>query len=189
MDYRDQIREFVPQTDQEVNDKRIILELIARYPQNILLRENELAHITSSGLVVNESFTRVLFVHHNIYKTWCWTGGHADGGTDLLGVALREVMEETGGTEIRPLSDQIVSLDILPVYGHYKNGKYVSAHLHLNASFLLVGDDSLPLRAKEDENTGAAWFRIDEIDKYSGEPELIRVYRKIFGRIPGLCAR
>ena len=66
MDYRDQIREFVPQTDQEVNDKRIILELIARYPQNILLRENELAHITSSGLVVNESFTRVLFVHHNI---------------------------------------------------------------------------------------------------------------------------
>lgn len=184
MDYRDQIRDFVPRTDQEKNDKRIIQELIARYPHNILLRENETAHITSSGLVVNESFTRVLFVHHNIYRIWAWTGGHADGGMDLLGVALREVMEETGETEIRPLSSQIISLDILPVFGHYKNGKYISAHLHLNASYLLVGDDSLPLRAKEDENSGAAWFRIDEIDKYSNEPEMIKVYRKILDRLP-----
>lgn len=186
MDYRDQIRAFVPRTDQEENDKRIMLDLIARYPQNILLRDNEIAHITSSGIVVNESFTRVLFVHHNIYKTWAWTGGHADGGSDLLGVALREVMEETGETEIRPLSDEIISLDILPVHGHYKNGKYVSAHLHLNATYALVGDDSLPLRAKEDENSGAAWFRIDEIEKYSDESHMIPVYQKIFSRIPEL---
>ena len=35
-------------------------------------------------------------VYHNIYDSWSWLGGHADGETDLLAVALREVKEETG---------------------------------------------------------------------------------------------
>ena len=33
-------------------------------------------------------------VYHNIYNSWSWLGGHADGETDLLAVALREVKEE-----------------------------------------------------------------------------------------------
>jgi len=35
-------------------------------------------------------------IHHNIYKTWTWTGGHLDGEVDLLKLALKEANEETG---------------------------------------------------------------------------------------------
>ena len=35
-------------------------------------------------------------VYHNIYHSWSWLGGHADGETDLLSVAIREVKEEAG---------------------------------------------------------------------------------------------
>ena len=79
--------------------------------------------------------------HHNIYRVWAWTGGHADGESDLLSVALREAREETGVTHLLPLSADIMSLDILPVWGHVKRGRYVTAHQHLNVSYLLVADE------------------------------------------------
>ena len=65
-------------------------------------------------------------VFHNIYRSWSWMGGHADGDRDLLAVARREVMEESGVKALRLLSPEIFSLEILTVDGHIKRGKYVS---------------------------------------------------------------
>ena len=56
---------------------------------DVLVRDNEIAHITSSGFIVNKLRTKVLMIHHNIYNSWGWTGGHADGDEDLLYVAMK----------------------------------------------------------------------------------------------------
>ena len=141
--YVDEIRAYTPQNEQEAADQRLILEYIRLFPDNILTRDNEIAHLSSSGFVVNADGTRVLMAHHNIYKVWAWTGGHADGEGDLLSVALREAREETGVEHIRPLSPAIASLDILPVWGHVKRGKWVPSHQHLNVSYLLVADEAI----------------------------------------------
>lgn len=177
------ILNFVPETEQEQSDSQIILDLITKNPHKILYRESRTAHMTVSGFIVNEARDKVLLLHHNIYRTWTWSGGHADGESDLLAVALREATEETGVTQIYALSKKIVSLDILPVFGHVKKGKYVSAHLHLNASYALTASESCELRIKEDENSGVRWFPFEEIEKVSGEPEICRIYRKILNRI------
>ena len=42
-------------------------------------------------------------IHHNIYNSWSWTGGHADGDKDLLYVAIKEAKEETGVKNIKAL--------------------------------------------------------------------------------------
>ena len=70
--YADDIRAYCPQNEQEETDKRIILEYVDRYPDTVLTRQNEYAHITSSGFVVNADATKVLMAHHNIYKVWAW---------------------------------------------------------------------------------------------------------------------
>ena len=150
--YVDEIRAYTPQNEQEAADQRLILEYIRLFPDNILTRDNEIAHLSSSGFVVNADGTRVLMAHHNIYRVWAWTGGHADGEGDLLSVALREAREETGVEHIRPLSPAIASLDILPVWGHVKRGKWVPSHQHLNVSYLLVADESDALQIREGEN-------------------------------------
>ena len=132
--YADALRAYSPQNEQEDADRRMILEYIRRFPDNILTRDNAIAHMTSSGFVVNADASKVLMAHHNLYRVWAWTGGHADGEADLLAVALREAREETGAEHVRPLSAQIASVDILPVWGHVKGGRYVCAHQHLLSS-------------------------------------------------------
>ena len=93
-------------------------------------------HFTASAWVLNPSKNKVLMLYHNIYQSWSWSGGHADGEGDLLSVAMKEVKEESGLVSLKPLSDSPISIEILGVQPHYKKQKYVSAHLHLNYTFL-----------------------------------------------------
>lgn len=182
MDWINLIKKYTPYNEQEKKDKEIILYCINAF-DDILNRNNEVAHITSSAFVVNKTKSKVLVVHHNIYNSWSWTGGHADGETDLLAVALRELQEETGIKDARPVTSQIFSLDILPVVGHIKREKYVSAHLHLSVAFLIEADEDEALMVKEDENSGVKWIPMEEMTIYSNEPHMQKVYRKIISKI------
>lgn len=182
MNWIDSIKTYLPYNEQEKKDKDIILYCIDKF-DDILTRSNEVAHITSSAFVVNKLRDKVLMVHHNIYNSWSWTGGHADGEKDLLSVAMREVMEETGVKNINPVSSDILSLDILTVIGHVKKGKYVSPHLHLSVAYLLEADEKELLIVKEDENSGVMWVPIDEVNVYSNEPYMQKVYGKLICKL------
>lgn len=182
MNWIDLIKKYKPCNEQEEADKQLIIKYY-EMPQNILTRDNEVIHITSSALVVNKNKDKVLMIHHNIYNSWAWTGGHADGEADLLHVALKEVREETGVTNLIPLTNDIVSIDILPVFGHIKKGKYVSSHLHASIAYLIQADDMEKLIVKPDENSGVKWIPIDELDSYSNEPHMKYVYNKVIAKL------
>ena len=94
----DAIEKYRPYNEQEEMDQPLILNWI-KNEKDAFLRENKIAHITASAWVVNKDRSKVLMVYHNIYHSWSWLGGHADGETDLLSVAIREVKEE-GGKEV-----------------------------------------------------------------------------------------
>lgn len=180
--YLDDIRSYVPQSEAEAADKEQILYYVNQYPDTILSRENRSAHITASGFVVSADGQWVLMAHHNIYKVWAWTGGHADGEADLLSVALREAREETGAAHIRPLSTDIASVEILPVWGHVKRGVYVPSHLHLNVSYLLTADRDGALKVREGENTKVAWLPAEQLLELTNEWQMDEVYIKLLER-------
>lgn len=182
MEFIKQIKDYVTESEQDKNDKKIILDYISDYKNNILTRGNEIAHITSSGFILNKTCDKVLMIHHNIYNTWTWTGGHADGEENLLTTALKEAIEETGVKNIKPLTKDIHSIDILPVWGHMKRGEYVSAHLHLNASYILIADENEELFVNEEETSGLAWISIEDMSEKSNEPFLLDIYFKLINR-------
>lgn len=177
--FRKQIAAYRPTCEQERSDKEIIVHYIEDYAHNILLRDNKVAHMTASGFVMNKDLTKVLVIFHKIYQSWGWTGGHADGDRDLLEIALKEVQEETGLKHVRPLSEQMMSIDILPVWGHKKKEGYVSAHLHLNGAYIIIGDEEEALIVNEEETEGVMWVDADAIEQYSVEPDLNIVYKKL----------
>ena len=172
------LERYAPDCEQEREDRRMMLKYLADFP-DILLRSNETAHFSASAWVVNPARTRALMIYHNIYDSWAWPGGHADGDADLLGVALREVREETGVRKVRPASESPLSLEILPVNAHFKRGRYVVPHLHLNLTYLLIAEEAQQTRAKPDENSGVRWFELDEAVAASSEPDMRTVYAKL----------
>ena len=170
---------YVPYNEQEERDRDIMLQLL-KTQENILERENQTAHFSASSWLLNKEHTKVLMIYHNIYHSWSWTGGHADGEANLLEVAKREAMEETGIKNITTVSDEIYSVEILTVDGHVKRGSYVPSHTHLNVTYLMEADEQEVLRVKPDENSGVKWFFLDEALKACTESWMVEhIYTKL----------
>lgn len=179
MNLKEQIKNYIPYNEQEDCDKKIMLKYLNTF-DDVLTRDNELGHFTASAWVMNKERTKVLMIYHNIYNAWTWTGGHADGEENLLATAIREVKEETGIKKIRPLIDEIFSLEVICVDGHIKKGKYVGSHVHLNLTYLLEADELENLSIKEDENSGVKWIDIEDIKNVCNEEWMIKnVYNKL----------
>ena len=179
----DQIAAYIPYNDQEAADKDLILHWIQDH-EDAFTRQNKVAHMTASAWVVSRDRSKVLMVYHNIYNSWSWLGGHADGDTDLLAVALREVKEESGISNVCPVSKNIYSLESLTVDGHVKKGQYVSSHLHLNVTYLLEADSDETVSIKEDENSGVTWFTPEEALAKPTEPWFVtHVYAKLIDKL------
>ena len=178
-----QLEGYAPWNEQEARDKAVLLTML-RSGRDLWTRENETAHLTASAWVTDPTRTKVLMCYHNIYHSWSWLGGHADGDRDLLGVALREVREESGLASVRPVSEDLFSLEILTVDGHEKRGRYVPSHLHLNVTYLLEADDTETLAVKPDENSAVGWFGLDEAVAASSEPWFReRIYAKLNAKL------
>ena len=184
MSLKDEIEAYVPVNRQEENDRIIMLDMIGE--KGIFTRENKTAHFTASCWIVNETFDKVLMCYHNIYDSYSWLGGHCDGEKDLLKVALREAQEESG-IKVRAYDGKIVSLEVLPVNGHEKKGEYVSSHLHLNVTYLLIGNDGDPLVVSPSENSDLKWFDLDKVLSCGSEQWFnTRIYPKLIDRVKSI---
>lgn len=190
----EQLQNYVPYNEQEEVDKELILQYINLFERktnnltktevessisNILTRENTLCHFTASNWIVNKERTKILMAYHNIYNSWAWTGGHADGEEDLLFVAKKEAEEETGLKELKLLSDGIYAIEILTVNSHKKRGQFISSHLHLDCCFLWEADEHDLVRMKADENSGVEWIAIDKVLEVVTEEHMKPIYEKL----------
>lgn len=177
-----QIEAYIPRNEQETADRQLMLAFMERNP-DCLERSNMAAHFSASGWIVNRKRDKVLLCYHKVYDSWSWTGGHADGESNLEAVAIREAQEETGVHAVPVFPGSIFSLECLYVMGHEKRGQYVPCHLHLNLTYLLEADENEVLTVNQEENSGVRWFPNAEVLTRPTEPWMVeRIYRKLLER-------
>jgi len=175
------LEEFKPQDHQEKTDIEKIIELILQY-EDIFVRECLPAHITASALVVNPETMMVLLHNHRKLNKWLQFGGHADGDTDLIRVALKEASEETGLHDLKfylsSVNEQPSPIDIELQTIPEKNG--VPEHYHLDFRFLLFTSEKDIPTPDESESQELGFFSFLDIEKMGDklDPALMRLITK-----------
>ncbi|HAK50535.1 MAG TPA: nucleoside triphosphate hydrolase [Gammaproteobacteria bacterium] len=115
-----------------------------------------------------------MLTHHRKLDRWLQPGGHADGQSDVLAVAMREAEEESGLWEIEPVSDSLFDIDIhlIPARGNE------AEHFHYDCRFLLrsVGSDQYTVSEESDD---LAWILLSDMASYTSEVSITRMVDKV----------
>jgi 8-oxo-dGTP pyrophosphatase MutT (NUDIX family) len=129
-------------------------------------RRNFHGHITASGIVLSADLTKILLIHHKLFKVWQQPGGHWEAGeSSPLVAACREVIEETGihlayGVNILP-DNPLVPLDINSHEVPARPQKDEPIHRHHDFRYLFIAKDKHLIHQKAEVN-GAKWFDLHD---------------------------
>lgn len=136
-------------------------------------RSLKIGHITGSAWIVNADRSKVLMIHHRKLDRWLQPGGHSDGDSNTLNVALREAQEETCLQNIQPVSEAIFDIDIHTIPGRGDEPE----HEHFDVRFMLQANDEDRI-ARMEETNDIAWMDLDEVLAHAGEASIVRMLEK-----------
>lgn len=147
-----------------------------RKHENCFDRSLSTGHITGSAWLVDKNFGHVFFTHHKKLNRWFQPGGHSDGDSNTLAVALREASEESGIEDvfIQPVSNEIFDIDVHLIPANKKEAE----HFHYDIRFLLETDMNHPLRISEESNK-IAWIAMNDVANYTQEESINRMIQKM----------
>lgn len=136
-------------------------------------RSLERGHVTGSAWVVNGDGSEVLLTHHRKLDRWLQLGGHADGVSDVLAVAMTEAREESGLGDFTQVGEGIFDLDIHPIPARVGEAE----HLHYDVRYVLRAGGCTEYTVS-DESHDLRWVRAGEVEGLTGEESMMRMVRK-----------
>ena len=160
--------DLVPPGDTAMEGARLRVIELARGAPLLAERTWRPGHLTGSALVVDSAREQLVLLLHAKLQKWLQPGGHADGDTNLMSVALREATEETGIEGLR------VDAAPLDVDVHEVRPPKEDPHLHLDLRFLVVAPPDAALVANH-ESTQLRWVAWDDLANYDPDPSLERL--------------
>ncbi len=126
------LENYKPEAHEEILFKNRMISFIEENP-NCFDRSLEIGHITASAWLLNQDGSKALLMHHMKLDKWFQLGGHCDGNSDVLAVAIKEAQEESGILQISPVSRDIFDIDIHLIPANKKEKE----HYHYDVRFLL----------------------------------------------------
>jgi 8-oxo-dGTP pyrophosphatase MutT (NUDIX family) len=157
--------------DEEPARQRM-LELLDTTP-DCFHRTSFPGHFTGSALVVSADGSQALLHHHRKLDKWLQFGGHCDGDEDVLRVAQREALEESGVEGLIVASARPFDLDIHEIPA--KGGEPV--HYHYDVRYVLIAPEGAQFAVSEESNE-LRWFSPEEMEALPLDAGLRRMVAK-----------
>jgi 8-oxo-dGTP pyrophosphatase MutT (NUDIX family) len=176
------LQDYTPADATEDAHKLRILRLIEGTARPFSRDQYEPGHITTSAFIVSPDTQALLLILHSKLQRWLQPGGHVEPeDLDVLGSARREVVEETGLTQIELATSGLFDVDVHAIPAR----KDQPAHQHFDLRFLFTAQD-LEVSAGSDANA-ARWVPIAELlshqpdSEYPTDDSVLRAVRKLPG--------
>lgn len=160
MSHRNKLLNLLNEYECESIEKQEIKNNIKNFiinNENCFLRTNLNGHITASAFLIGPDKVSVLLTHHKQINRWLQLGGHADGDSDIIRVAKKEAIEESGIQSVYMEKKQVFDIDIHMIEEY----KSVPKHYHYDVKFLL-NSDSFEYKISEESND-LKWVKIIDI--------------------------
>ncbi len=168
---------YIPSNDIEAQHLKNIQDLIAHHPDCYVRSHFIPGHVTGSALLISHDKKRVLMNYHRSLQKWLCFGGHADGDRDILNVARREVIEESGIKNIEQVGSGIFDVDVHAIPENPKKGE--PAHDHFDIRFLFrtasPADEAFVL---SDESISLKWCGPEEALSLAQSAGMTRLLNK-----------
>lgn len=132
-------------------------------------------HFTGSAWVIDPLEEKVLLTHHRRLDMWLQLGGHGEGELDILGIALREAVEESGipHSHLKLGFDDLFDIDVHAI----PPGRNEPAHSHFDIRFLFTSDSRREV-VVSDESHDLSWVELDALESYTQEESMLRMRDK-----------
>ncbi len=140
-------------------------------------RQHLPGHLTGSSWILDSAKNLVLLTHHAKLNKWLQPGGHADGDENILNVARREALEETGLQDLILLQEDVFDIDIhnIPARDEFPQ------HLHYDVRFLFQADSKQMLKVTK-ESHALAWIPMHQLaDLIENNTSIMRMANKVKG--------
>ena len=187
MSFIEALKKYVPYDAKDEEVKRFILDAHEKCGSGIFARDAKV-HMCASCWVVNPLRTKVLMAHHDIYKSFAWMGGHADGCGNLTYVARKELGEESGIKNFKMLVPGIFMLFALPVSAHLRKSVPVKKHSHIGAVYLFEASEDESIRPRKGENSRVEWIPLEKIPEVVAQSDahMLPFYARLNEKVKGL---
>jgi len=164
--------EYQPLYQEEIVAKEKIISFVKTY-SDCFERSLEVGHITASAWLLNKQATHALLMHHAKLNLWVQLGGHCDGNSNVLEVAIKEAQEESGIMDIQPISSAIFDIDVHLIPANAKE----KAHYHYDIRFLLqVKNDKKIIQNNESKEL--RWVTQDKTQLPTKQLSVERMFTK-----------
>lgn len=183
----ERLNRHVPADAAEEHMRQRILTFVREH-EECFERTLEVGHITGSAWVVSHDLEQVLLLHHGKLDRWLQPGGHSDGDPATWEVALREVQEETGLTDVHfvapdrittnPVQETADQQPIFDVDVHAIPARGTEPeHEHHDIRFLLLADANEELTISHESND-LQWVALERVEELTDEESVLRMLRK-----------
>ncbi|MCC5885218.1 MAG: NUDIX hydrolase [Gammaproteobacteria bacterium] len=149
-------------------------------------------HVTGSAWIVDPAGEAVLLTHHRKLDLWIQLGGHADGDPDVLAVARREGLEESGLQGLQLIEPAFSSGVDLPVpfdvdIHEIPARRAEPAHFHFDVRYAFRADSRAVITS--DESHALAWVPVEEVHRYTSDVSVVRMvgkWQQLQAKVPGV---
>jgi 8-oxo-dGTP pyrophosphatase MutT (NUDIX family) len=160
---------YVPFGPEDEGARARIADFVRAHP-DCFERSLLVGHVTGSAWIVDRERTHCLLTHHRKLDRWLQLGGHADGDSDVLAVAMREAREESGLASLSAVSPSIFDCDVHRIPARAAEPE----HWHHDVRFLVEADPAEPFVVSE-ESKDLAWVALADVARLGTDSSVLRM--------------